>query len=104
MNYYADNAGRATAANLSLKISNFKPTNYLLWERDSTTNNPSANIYKDGTGTGIKGIGTVHGGKGADMGFMDGHVSFLLYIDFYALAADPNKNDLFIATDTATGH
>jgi prepilin-type N-terminal cleavage/methylation domain-containing protein/prepilin-type processing-associated H-X9-DG protein len=104
MNYYADNAGRATAANLSLKISNFKPTNYLLWERDSTTNNPSANIYKDGTGTGTKGIGTVHGGKGADMGFMDGHVSFLLYIDFYALAADPNKNDLFIATDTATGH
>jgi prepilin-type N-terminal cleavage/methylation domain-containing protein/prepilin-type processing-associated H-X9-DG protein len=99
MNWGTDNDSR----NLHLKITNFRPSNWLLWERDSTTNNPSANIYKDGTGTGVKGIGTVHGGKGANMGYMDGHAGFLLYNDFYAAAADPNKNDLYIATDTANG-
>jgi prepilin-type processing-associated H-X9-DG protein len=99
MNWGADNDGRS----LHLKISNFKPTNWLLWERDNTTNNPTANIYKDGTGTSVKGIGTVHGGKGANMGYMDGHAGFILYNTFYAMAADPNANDLYIATDTANG-
>jgi prepilin-type N-terminal cleavage/methylation domain-containing protein/prepilin-type processing-associated H-X9-DG protein len=99
MNWGADNDGRS----LHLKISNFKPSNWLLWERDNTTNNPTANIYKDGTGTNVKGIGTVHGGKGANMGYMDGHAGFILYNSFYSLVADPNANDLYIATDTANG-
>jgi prepilin-type N-terminal cleavage/methylation domain-containing protein/prepilin-type processing-associated H-X9-DG protein len=99
MNWGADNDGRS----LHLKISDFKPTNWLLWERDNTTNNPTANIYKDGTGTNVKGIGTVHGGKGANMGYMDGHAGFILYNSFYALVADQNANDLYIATDHANG-
>ena len=99
MNWGADDDSR----NLHLKISSFQPSNWLLWERDNTTNNSSANIYKDGTGTGIKGIGRVHGGKGANLGGMDGHVEFILYDTFYAAAADPNRNDLYIATDTANG-
>ncbi len=99
MNWGTDDDSR----NLHLKISNFQPSNWLLWERDNTTNNPSANIYKDGTGTSVKGIGQVHGGKGANLGGMDGHAEFIRYDTFYAEAADPNKNDLFIATDTANG-
>jgi prepilin-type N-terminal cleavage/methylation domain-containing protein/prepilin-type processing-associated H-X9-DG protein len=99
LNWGTDNYGR----NLHLKTTSFQPSNWLLWERDNTTNNPSANIYKDGTGTAIKGIGKVHGSKGANMGYLDGHAGFLLYNDFYSAAADPNKNDLYICTDSANG-
>jgi prepilin-type N-terminal cleavage/methylation domain-containing protein len=94
VNYYG--------TDLHLKITDFKASDYLLWERDNTTNNPSANIYKDGTGNGTKGIGTVHGGKGADMGYMDGSVGFLLYNIFYAEAASTTANDLYIR-NTPTG-
>jgi prepilin-type processing-associated H-X9-DG protein len=100
MNWGVDDDSR----NLHLKITSFRAGDYLLWERDNTTNDPSANIYKDGTGTGIKGIGTVHGGSGANMGYMDGSVGFLLYNTFYGEAAYPGANDLYIATDTANGH
>jgi prepilin-type N-terminal cleavage/methylation domain-containing protein len=99
MNEGVDDYGRK----LHLKISNFQPSNWLLWERDNTTNNPTANIFKDGTGNGVKGIGMVHGGKGANLGGMDGHAEFIRYDTFYAKAVDPNKNDLYIATDTANG-
>ena len=99
MNWGTDNYGR----NLHLKITAFQPSNWLLWERDNTTNNPSANIYKDGTGTAIKGIGQVHGGKGANLGCMDGHANFILYNSFYNATSDPNKNDLYIATDSVNG-
>ena len=90
-------------ANLHRKITTFKSSDYLLWERDNTTNNASANIYKDGTGNGTKGIGTVHGGSGANMGYMDGSVGFLLYNTFYAEAAYSGPNDLYIAS-TTSGH
>jgi prepilin-type N-terminal cleavage/methylation domain-containing protein/prepilin-type processing-associated H-X9-DG protein len=99
MNWGVDDDGR----NTTLKITAFRGTDYLLWERDNTTNNPSANIYKDGTGTGVKGIGTVHGGSGANMGYMDGSAGFLLYNTFYAEAASTTANDLYIATDTSSG-
>lgn len=99
MNWGMDNDGR----NVHLKVSAFRGSDYLMWERDNTTNNPSANIYKDGTGTGTKGIGTVHGGSGANMGYMDGSVGFLLYNTFYSEAASTAANDLYIATDTANG-
>jgi prepilin-type N-terminal cleavage/methylation domain-containing protein/prepilin-type processing-associated H-X9-DG protein len=99
MNWGTDNDGRDT----HLKITSFRATDYLLWERDNTTNNPTANIYKDGTGTGVKGIGMVHGGSGANMGFMDGSAGFLLYNTFYSEAASTTANDLYIATDTASG-
>jgi prepilin-type N-terminal cleavage/methylation domain-containing protein/prepilin-type processing-associated H-X9-DG protein len=99
MNWGTDDDGR----NVHLKITSFRAADYLLWERDNTTNDPSANIYKDGTGTGIKGIGTVHGGSGSNMGYMDGSVGFLLYNTFYNEAAYAGPNDLYIATDTATG-
>lgn len=92
MNWGTDGAG----TRVNLKISRFRPTDWLLWERDNTTNNPSANIFKDGTGTGVKGIGKVHGGKGAEMGYMDGHAGFLLYDDFYAEASVNARNDLYI--------
>jgi prepilin-type N-terminal cleavage/methylation domain-containing protein len=99
MNWGVDDDGR----NLHLKTTSFRPSDWFIWERDNTTNNPTANIFKDGTGTGIKGIGRVHGGNGADMGYMDGHVGFLHYNDFYSAAADPNKNYLYIANDTPNG-
>ncbi len=99
MNWGADDFSR----NLHLKISSFIGSCWLLWERDNTTNDPAANIYKDGTGTAQKGIGTIHGGAGANMGYMDGHAGFVLYNTFYTEAAQPFRNDLYIATDNATG-
>jgi prepilin-type N-terminal cleavage/methylation domain-containing protein/prepilin-type processing-associated H-X9-DG protein len=99
MNWGTDNYGRS----LTQKISAYKPTNWLMWEQDNTTNNPSVNYFKDGTGNGQKGIGQVHGGRGANVGYMDGHAGFMLYDDFYNAAADPNKNDLYICTDSANG-
>jgi prepilin-type N-terminal cleavage/methylation domain-containing protein/prepilin-type processing-associated H-X9-DG protein len=102
MNYGVDNDGGESGLPLYRKITGFRASDYLLWERDNTTNNPSANIYKDGTGTGVKGIGTVHGGSGANMGYMDGSVGFLLYNTFYNEAASTTPNDLYIA-NTATG-
>jgi prepilin-type N-terminal cleavage/methylation domain-containing protein/prepilin-type processing-associated H-X9-DG protein len=99
MNWGTDNYGRS----LTQKISSYKPTDWLMWEQDNTTNNPSVNYFKDGTGNASKGIGQVHGGTGANLGWMDGHAGFIRYSDFYSEAADPNKNDLFICTDTANG-
>ena len=99
MNEGVDNNGR----NLHLKITSFRGSDYLLWERNNTTNTTSINIYKDGTGNGSKGIGKVHGGSGANMGYMDGSVGFLLYNTFYNEAASTGANDLYIATDTANG-
>ncbi|MGH8022801.1 MAG: hypothetical protein ACRED1_04420, partial [Limisphaerales bacterium] len=99
MNWGTDDDGR----NLQLKTTDFKGSDWWLWERDNTTNDPSANIFKDGTGTAIKGIGKAHGGKGADMGYLDGHVGFILYDHFYSVAASTTRNQLYIATDTASG-
>ena len=99
MNWGTDNYGRS----LSQKISSYKPTDWVMWEQDNTTNNPSVNYFKDGTGNAQKGVGQVHGGKGANLGYMDGHAAFILYNDFYNEAADPNKNDLYICTDSGNG-
>jgi prepilin-type N-terminal cleavage/methylation domain-containing protein/prepilin-type processing-associated H-X9-DG protein len=95
MNYAVDNNGDATATHR--KISMFKQGSWLLWERDNTTNYDPTGIdyFKDGTVQGTKGIGKVHGGKGANMGWMDGHAGFLLYNDFYNEAANPNSTLLY---------
>lgn len=82
--------------NKQQKITSFKGSNILLWEANSTTN--VANPFKDGAATPNEGIGQQHGGKGANIGGMDGHVRFITYKSFYEMAADPNKNDLWIAT------
>ena len=78
MNWGTDNYGRS----LSQKISSYKPSNWLMWEMNNTTNNTSVNYFKDGTGNASKGIGQVHGGKGANLGWMDGHAGFILYNNF----------------------
>jgi prepilin-type N-terminal cleavage/methylation domain-containing protein len=106
MNWGVDNDGRAiTPPTMSPnKASSYKPTNILLWEANCTTNDPSQSAFKDGAANGNEGIGQQHGGHGGNIGVMDGHVSFLLYQDFYAMSADPNKNDLWICTDVANGH
>ena len=49
-------------------------------------------------------IGQQHGGKGANIGGMDGHATYITYKSFYEQSADPNKNDLWIATDSVNGH
>ena len=92
MNWGADHNG----TKLNCKITSFKPTDWIMWEKNNTTNNPAVNYFKDGTVTGTKGIGVVHGGRGANMGWMDGHAGFLLYNDFYNEAADPNRNNVNI--------
>jgi prepilin-type N-terminal cleavage/methylation domain-containing protein/prepilin-type processing-associated H-X9-DG protein len=92
MNWGADNNGTS----LNRKISSFRGSCWLMWEKNNTTNNPSVNYFKDGTTSGDKGIGQVHGGKGANMGWMDGHAGFLLYNDFYSAVINSNP-DLYIS-------
>ncbi len=98
MNWGVVNYGRSKQQ----KISDFRGSNLLLWEANCTTN--ASNQYKDGAANGNEGVGMQHGGRGANMGGMDGHAGFILYQSFYSMAADPNKNDLWIATDTDSGH
>jgi prepilin-type N-terminal cleavage/methylation domain-containing protein len=98
MNWGVINYGRSPQQ----KISKFRGSNILLWEANCTTN--AVNQYKDGAANGNEGVGEQHGGKGGNMGGMDGHTGFILYSDFYSMAGDPNKNDLWIATDSTSGH
>lgn len=97
MNWGAVNYNR----NRQQKISSFKPSNYLLWEANATTN--AVNQYKDGAANGNEGIGEQHGGKGGTIGGVGGHVEFITYQRFYEQAAETVKNDLWIATDTDNG-
>lgn len=99
MNWGAANYSR----NKQQKIASFRGSSILLWEADCTTNNPAQNQYKDGAANGNEGIGQQHGGKGGNIGGMDGHAGFLSYKSFYDMAADRNKNDLWIANDSADG-
>lgn len=86
------------------KLTQFKATDWLLWENNSTTNNPSANYYKDGDASPTDGIGTLHGGRGADLGCMGGSAQFVNYQDFYNEANTTGvRNDAWIA-NTPTGH
>lgn len=87
--------------NKQQKLGNFKGSNILLWEANSTTN--VANPFKDGAATPNEGIGQQHGGKGANVGGMDGHVRFITYKGFFDMAAETVKNDLWIATDSENG-
>ena len=98
MNWGVINDGRTGQQ----KISKFPGSAVLLWEANCTTN--AVNQYKDGAATGNEGVGEQHGGKGGNMGGMDGHAGFILYSDFYGMAADPGRNDLWIASDVPSGH
>jgi len=103
MNGCVANNGRAPQG-LSLRISNFKASNYLLWEGNTTTTSTANNVFKDGVANGNEGIGTIHGGKGGTVGGMGGHVEYVTYTNFYFQAlSDPNKNDVWFCTDSANG-
>jgi prepilin-type N-terminal cleavage/methylation domain-containing protein len=97
MNWGAANYNR----NKQQKMSSFRGSSILLWEANCTAN--TVNQYKDGAANGNEGVGQQHGGKGGNTGGMDGHAGFIKYEEFYGMAADPNKNDLWIATDSADG-
>ncbi len=100
---YVMNWGVANfSQNQPQKITAFRGDAIVLWEANCTTN--SVAPFKDGAAGPGEGIGEQHGGSGADIGRMDGSVQFIRYIDFYSMAASPNRNDLWIATDTANGH
>ena len=102
MNSCVNNNDRAAGAR-SLKVTMFKPTNYLLWEANTTVATPN-NVFKDGAARGNEGIGTIHGDKGGTLGGMGGHVEFVTYTNFYFQAlTDPNKNDVWYCTDTPNG-
>lgn len=99
---YVMNWGAANyARNKQQRISNFRGSNYLLWEANATTN--TVNQYKDGAANGNEGIGEQHGGKGGTVGGMDGHVEFITYKKFYDQTAETIKNDVWIATDSTDG-
>ena len=101
---YVMNWGVANySRNKQQKISSFRASSILLWEANCTTNTSPPSQYKDGAANGNEGVGQQHGGKGGNMGGIDGHAGFITYADFYSLAAATEKNDLWIATDSVDG-
>jgi prepilin-type N-terminal cleavage/methylation domain-containing protein len=98
MNWGTINYGRSKQQ----KIGAFPGSSILLWEINSTTN--AVNQYKDGVASPTEGVGLQHGGRGGNIGGMDGHAGYLAYQSFYNMADDASKNDLWIATDTPDGH
>jgi prepilin-type N-terminal cleavage/methylation domain-containing protein len=79
------------------KMTNFKPTGFLLWEGDCTTvyTDLSVQPFKDGAADPApnQGIGEQHGGKGGNIGRMDGSAGFITYRAFRDLASDPSRNN-----------
>lgn len=99
MNWGTANYGRTSRQQ---KASNFRGSDILLWEANATAN--TVNQYKDGAANPNEGIGEQHGGKGGQIGGLDAHVGFITYKAYYDMAGDAGRNDLWIATDTTTGH
>jgi prepilin-type N-terminal cleavage/methylation domain-containing protein len=76
----------------------------LLWESDQTDGGANdGSFFNDGTSPPSQGLGKNHGGDGGPMGIIDGSVQFMLYNIWQQEQADPNKNQLWWATDTANG-
>lgn len=100
---YVMNWGTANySQNKPQMITAFKGDAIVLWGANCTTN--SVAPFKDGAASPTEGIGRQHGGTGGNMGRADGSAGFISYIDYYRMADSPDRNDLWIATDTANGH
>ncbi len=88
--------------NIPQKITAFRGDAIVLWEANCTTN--SVAPFKDGAAAPTEGMGKQHGGSGGNMGRIDGSAGFIRYDDFYRMAADSGRNDLWIGTRNANGH
>ncbi len=86
------------AAGRTYKSTAFKPTDMLLWETDES--DPS--YFNDGASAPDEGFSKRHV-TGAIIGLMGGHVRYLKWPQYYALAADPRKNDLWCYPGSPSG-
>ena len=88
--------GLAASGRTQRKITSLKATGLLLWEGDCTTVfTDGTQPFKDGAADPApnQGVGEQHGGKGGNVGRMDGSSGFMTYKAFKDLANDPNRNN-----------
>ena len=95
MNGVAGNQG----AFPSYKTTMFRQDAIVFWQ--ALEANPGD--FNDGSSWPTEGITKLHS-LGTTVGIVDGHVEYLKTVNFYAMAADPNKTGLFCNPATANGH
>lgn len=104
MNESVINNKRLTA-NRTLKSTQIKQDDVLLWESDQTDGGQNnGGFFNDGTSPPSQGLGKNHGGTGGSVGIVDGSVEFVRYTTFAAEAESTGRNELWWAADTSTGH
>ena len=89
--------GRASPS--SFKATRFRPDSVIFWQALET--NPGD--FNDGSSSPDEGITKLHS-IGTTIGVIDGHIEYLKTLKFYAEVANPQKNRLWCAPDTVTGH
>ena len=88
----------AGARGSTYRISSFRPTDMLFWETDES----DPNNYNDGASTPAEGFSKRHI-TGAVIGLMGGHVRYIKWAQYYALLADPRRNELWCFPGSANG-
>ncbi|MBI3851187.1 MAG: prepilin-type N-terminal cleavage/methylation domain-containing protein [Verrucomicrobia bacterium] len=83
----------------TFRVSNFKPTDMLLWETDEKI----PNYFNDGASSPGEGLSQRHA-IGALIGFMGGSAGYIKYKTYFQLVADPNRNSLWCFPNSRDGH
>jgi len=108
MNGAVNNYGRAPAIVFN-PLNYFKQDDVLLWEADerggAAWNDGASYPYEsyDPNDPTASGLAQRHG-KTASVGFFGGHAEWVSHEEFRKLVNDANKNSVWCAPDTSTGH
>jgi type II secretory pathway pseudopilin PulG len=86
-------------AGSTLKISQFRPVDYIMWEQEE---GPSSFFFNDGGNQPGEGVSDRHG-TGADLGAFGGHVEWIDVEAYYREEAIPTRNLLWNNPFTASG-
>ena len=82
----------------TFKSSAFQPDDMLFWETDEK----DPGYFNDGSSSPSEGFSKRHS-KGAIIGLMGGHAQFVKWDRYYALLADPNRNNLWCYPKSRNG-
>jgi len=108
--YVANGAvcGYGAVAPRSYRETDFIQDAYIMWEPDDTSPTLGVNTYNDGSSYPDPsfdfGLGRRHGKVGGIVLVVSGGVQMVKYSTWAAVAADPNKNQLWCNPGTANGH
>jgi prepilin-type N-terminal cleavage/methylation domain-containing protein len=104
MNRSVINEGRLPSGATLKDTEIFSQEAVLIWGSDQTDGGANdGSFFNDGTSPPSQGLGKNHGGEGGPVGLIDGSVQFMLYNVWQEEEKDPNKNQLWWATDKPDG-